>query len=318
MHDTFFTASPEWSLFIVPYFFVGGIAGGSYFLAAMLHWLGRPEDQRVVRLGYIVAFFGAVLSGILLIVDLGQPLRFWHMLFQSERFPLPVLKAWSPMSAGAWALFFFGMFATMSAAGALAYENRVRWSWLRVFYDGWLGRIIALIGAFFGFFIAGYTGVLLSVTNRPIWADTHWLGVLFLISAASTAAATLILIARWRGGPRVADSTVEWLVWFDGWVLILELIVLFIFLLSLGSVATVWLSWRGLLLFLLVIMLGIIVPLAFHFRPDWFRERWRSRRVVAGAWLVLIGGFFLRFITLLASETLHAPRSGLQSAGLWP
>jgi formate-dependent nitrite reductase membrane component NrfD len=318
MHDTFFSASPEWSLFIVPYFFVGGIAGGSYFLAAMLHWLGRPEDQRVVRLGYIVAFVGAVLSGLLLIVDLGQPLRFWHMLFQSERFPLPVLKLWSPMSAGAWALFFFGLFATMSAAGALAHERRIRWSWPRVFYEGLSGRIIALIGALFGFFIAGYTGVLLSVSNRPIWANTNWLGVLFLISAASTAAATLILLSRWRVGSRAADPTVEWLVWFDGWVLILELIVLLVFLFSLGSVATVWLSWRGLLLFLFVILLGIIVPLAFHFRPGWFRERWRTRRVVAGAWLVLIGGFFLRFITLLASETLHAPRSGLQSAGLWP
>ena len=34
---------------------MNGIAGGSYFIAAALHWLGRPQDMPVVRLGYIVA-----------------------------------------------------------------------------------------------------------------------------------------------------------------------------------------------------------------------------------------------------------------------
>src|SRR5688572_13260707 len=118
MPDTFFTASPEWTIYIVPYFFVGGIAGGCYFIATLLHWLGRPEDQGVARLGFIAAAIGALISGVLLIVDHGQPLRFWHMMIQSERFPLPILKPWSPMSIGSWALLFFGAFATASAIGA--------------------------------------------------------------------------------------------------------------------------------------------------------------------------------------------------------
>lgn len=320
MPDTFFTASPDWTIYIVPYFFVGGIAGGSYFLAAMLHWIGRPEDQGIARLGYVVAFVGAVLSGLLLVVDLGQPLRFWHMLFQSERFPLPILKAWSPMSVGSWALLLFGAFATASALGALAYEDRLRFRPLRSFYEGLPGRIIALLGAACGFFIASYTGVLLNVTNRPIWADTTWLGVLFLVSAASTAAATLMLLARWRMNAGGEHPTVAWLAWFDGWVLVIELALITIFLVSLGEVSRVWLSWRGLALLLLVVLLGIIIPLVLHFRPIWVRERWRTHRVVAGAVLVLIGGFFLRFITLVSSETIHGPHTGIQGphVGLWP
>lgn len=320
MPDTWFTAPPDWTLYIVPYFFVGGIAGGSYFLAAVLHWLGRPEDRPVVRLGYIVAAIGAIISGLLLIVDLGRPLRFWHMLFQSERFPLPILKVWSPMSIGSWALFFFGLIAAVSAIGALADEGRIRYRGLRVLYDSTGGRILALIGAAFGFFVASYTGVLLSVTNRPIWADTEFLGVLFLVSAASTAAATLILLALWRVAEDVRASTVEWLAWFDGWALILELVVLAFFIMSLGSVASVWLSWRGLVLLLFVIVGGILLPLALHFRPDWIGTRWRSRRLVAGAVLVLAGGFLLRVVMLLASETIHAPHTGLPGAQtvLWP
>ncbi|HEX6133304.1 MAG TPA: NrfD/PsrC family molybdoenzyme membrane anchor subunit [Longimicrobiales bacterium] len=319
MSDTWFTAPPDWLLYIVPYFFVGGIAGGSYFLAAVLHWLGRPEDRPVVRIGYIVAAIGAILSGLLLIVDLGRPLRFWHMLLQSERFPLPILKPWSPMSIGSWALFLFGVIATLSAIGVLADERRIRYHGLRVLYDSLAGRVLALFGAAAGFFIAGYTGVLLSVTNRPIWADTEFLGVLFLVSAASTAAALLILLALWRVEADVRGSTVRWLAWFDGWALLLELVVLAFFVISLGSVASVWLSWRGLLL-LIVLVFGILVPLVLHFRPVWIAERWRSRPLFTGAVLVLAGGFLLRLVALLASETIHGPHAGIQGAQslLWP
>ncbi|HEU5209593.1 MAG TPA: NrfD/PsrC family molybdoenzyme membrane anchor subunit [Longimicrobiales bacterium] len=318
--DTWYTASPEWSLFIIPYFFIGGIAGGSYFIAAALHWLGRPHDRPIVRIGYVVAALGAIISGLLLIVDLHRPLRFWHMLFQSERFPLPVFKPWSPMSIGSWALFLFGAIATLSAIGALADDGRIRWRNLRVLYDSTLGKILALFGAAFGFFVASYTGVLLAVSNRPIWADTQFLGVLFLTSAASTAAATLILLALWRRETRADASTVEFLTWFDGWALILELVVLAFFLLSLGSVASVWLSWRGIVLLLFVVVLGILIPLTLHLRPNFMGERWRGNRIAIGAVLVLIGGFMLRFIILIGSETIHGPHSGVQMTSTvpWP
>lgn len=308
MPDTFFTASPHWTTYIILYFFIGGIAGGAYFLAALLHWFGRPADEPVVRLGYYVAAAGAILSGLLLTIDLGKPLRFWHMIFQSERFPLPMLKPWSPMSIGSWGLLLFGLFAMLSALGALAADGRIRFDRLRVFYDGMSGRIIAVLGAIFALFLAGYTGVLLTVTNRPIWADTTTLGMLFLFSAASTAAATLILLARWRAGAGVHDPSVEWLAWFDGWALVFELVALVLFLVSLDRrVAAAWLSWWGLLLLVLVVGLGILVPLALHFRPAWFREAWGRRRIVAGAVLVLVGGFFLRVVVLLSSESIGVP-----------
>ncbi len=316
--DTWYTTSPEWSLFIIPYFFIGGIAGGSYFIAAALHWLGRPHDRPVIRAGYVVAALGAIISGVLLIVDLHRPLRFWHMLFQSHAFPLPVFKPWSPMSIGSWALFFFGGIATLSAIGALADEGRIRWRGLRILFDSTSGKLLALAGAAFGFFVASYTGVLLAVTNRPVWADTQFLGVLFLTSAASTAAATLILLALWRRDTRAHASTVAFLTWFDGWALILELIVLIFFLLSLGSVASVWLSWRGVVLLLFVVITGILVPLTMHLRPGWVGERWRSRRVALGAVLVLIGGFMLRFIILVGSETIQGPHTGVQMTSILP
>lgn len=309
MPDTFFSASPHWTWFIIPYFFIGGIAGGAYFLAALLEWFGRPGDERVARLGYYVAAIGAMLSALLLTIDLGHPLRFWHMLFQSNRFPLLILKPWSPMSIGSWALTIFGGFATLSALGALATEGRIRFRPLNVFCHTTFARIFSAVGAFFGFFVAGYTGVLLSVTNRPLWGDTSFLGLLFLISAASTAAATLILLGRWRHGP-AGDGSLDFLAWFDGWALLLELVALIAFLVSLGGVADVWLSGWGLTLLVLVVGAGILLPLTLHYRPAWFREEWRRRRLLAGAVLVLVGGFFLRLVVVLASTFQYTRQIG--------
>src|SRR5256885_10155419 len=51
-----------------------------------------------------------------------------------------------------------------------------------LFRSGLLGVLVAVLGGLLGFFVAGYTGVLLSVTNRPIWGDTTLLGLVFLIS----------------------------------------------------------------------------------------------------------------------------------------
>ena len=41
MPSTYFTTSPEWGWLITLYFFIGGLAGGSLFLGALMHLFGR-------------------------------------------------------------------------------------------------------------------------------------------------------------------------------------------------------------------------------------------------------------------------------------
>ena len=284
MSDTFFTASPHWTWWIILYFFIGGIAGTAFFLASLLDWGSRQiiarHESRVasgsrvgelssdrltarptVRLGYYLAFIGVLISGFLLTIDLTRPLRFWHMLIENHT-GKPMFKGWEPMSVGAWGLLLFGLFSFLAALAALA-EDRPD---IRLFQSApvqFLRRrgpsvVIAVLGSIFGLFIAGYTGVLLAVTNRPVWADSQLVGLLFLVSGASTGAAALILLAVRR---RAADpGTVGWLVWFDRNTLVLELLVLIAFLISLGSVAQVFLSYWGVLL-LIVVGIGILWPL---------------------------------------------------------
>src|SRR5262249_14908155 len=178
-------------------FFLGGLAGGCYFLAAVIDVIGRREDRPLARLGYYIAFPCVVISGMLLTLDLGRPLRFWHMLIESNTYR-PMFKYWSPMSVGVWALVIFGLFSFLSFLAALAEDERI--AGLRNLRPPSApGTVISVLGALFGLYIAGYTGVLLAVTNRPIWADTPLLGMLFMFSAASTSSALIILLSHRSG-----------------------------------------------------------------------------------------------------------------------
>ena len=308
MSDTFFTASPHWTWYIILYFFVGGIAGTSFLLASLLQLSARPPDRPTAHLGYYVAFIGVLLSGFLLTIDLDRPLRFWHMLIQNHT-GAPMFKAWVPMSVGSWGLMLFGLFAFVAALASLS-EERPNWRLLQSAPMRFLRRrgpsvVVAVLGSIFGLFLAGYTGVLLAVTNRPIWADSSLLGLLFLVSAASTGAATMMLLAAWRRAGHPAS--IRWLSWFDHRMLLLELLVLIMFLISLGSVARVFLSWWGVVLLIGVVGVGIAAPLFLQrtHRIGSLRHHTRA------AMLVLLGGFLLRVVVLLSSNQIYVIGSGV-------
>lgn len=296
--STFFTDPPEWRWLIIGYFFIGGLAGGCYFLAVLIDFFGGAVDRPLARLGYFVAFPAVVVSGLLLIVDLRRPDRFWHMLIQSDT-GHPMLKPYSPMSLGSWALLLFGGFAFLSFLAALEDAGVLRWPRLAMFRPPHIvGRVIGILGGILAFFVAGYTGVLLAVTNRPIWSDTTLLGLNFLISAASTSAALLILLGHRRWYWRSSVAALER---FDAMVLVLELIALVALIASLGSMARVWLNAWGALLVVGVFLLGIVIPLVLQWRPNLLGERWSAP---AAAVLVLVGGFLLRVVVVLSSESL--------------
>ncbi len=93
---------PVWTWEIPLYFFSGGLAGMAAAIALAAHVAGPPEaTASLARAALWLAFLGgAVVSPILLVLDLGRPRRFLHML--------RVFKWRSPMSVGAWILFLFG------------------------------------------------------------------------------------------------------------------------------------------------------------------------------------------------------------------
>ncbi len=276
MSSTFFTASPQWRWFIVAYFFLGGLAGGSYFLATLLDRFGTERDRPLVRLGYLVAFPIVCLCGLVLTVDLGRSERFWHMLVQSETFR-PMLKTYSPMSSGAWVLLLFSGCAFVSFTGAVAARGWPKWALLRhASPEALFGRLVSGLGAILGLYLAGYTGVLLSVTNR-------------------TSAALLILLGSWSGLSRDHLHPLER---FDRSALILEALTIVALVASLGRIATVWLDGWGVLLAGMLLG-GIALPLLLEWRqPDTNRPVWVAPT------LVLLGGLVLRMVIVLSTDRL--------------
>jgi formate-dependent nitrite reductase membrane component NrfD len=294
--STYFTAAPDWEWLIALYFFFGGLAGGGYFLAVLIDFFGRPEDRPLARLGYYISFPCVLISAILLTVDLNRPLRFWHMLLEPNTLQ-PVFKYWSPMSLGSWALLIFGIFSFIAFLGALGESGRVGWLQTRALRPpGAVGGVLAVIGGLLGFYVAGYTGVLLAVTNRPIWSDTPLLGMLFVVSAASISAALMIL---WADRSRWQVPNLFALHRMDAWVLVLEIIVLIALIVSLGAVGVAWLNWWGVLLFVTV-LIGMIAPLALYWRRSWLGEL----NLTTAAALVLLGGFLLRLVIVFSSEAI--------------
>lgn len=295
--STFFTAPPGFGWYIIFYFFIGGIGGGALLLAGLLRLFGRAEDRPYILLGNVLAIVAAAISGLLLVVDLGSPQRFWHMVIQNHT-GLPMFKWWSPMSVGVWILVFFGLFALLATIESFTELDSSRIRGLRAFRLLSLPAIstlVALGGIISGLGLAGYTGILLAVTNRPIWADSSWLGLVFLLSAISTSMAALLLVSRWR---RVTVTpTVEWLGRFDRFALLFELVAIAAFLVSLGAAARALLNVWGVLLVLGVIIAGIVMP--------WIMQRRPQHSVVLPAVLVLAGGFLLRVIVLFASDRIH-------------
>jgi formate-dependent nitrite reductase membrane component NrfD len=283
--------SPDWAWWIVLYFFVGGLTGGIYFTAAWLDLFGDLSDRWAVRLGHLLAFPLIILSAIFLIVDLGQPIRFWHMIFESERFPVPILKPYSPMSLGSAILFIFGVVAFISFLDALLGRGRV------IHGPGNpLGKLVSIIGAIVGLALAGYTGALLNVTNIPVWQTSPWISALFVFSGMSTGIAALLLIAR-----RVPPTTLTKLEEADNYLMVLELITLVVFLVTLGAVGVRFiLGGPTVVLFLVVILLGLLLPLLLHLRPT-LAGGVRAASPVASV-LVLIGGFVLRWAILAAPQ----------------
>jgi formate-dependent nitrite reductase membrane component NrfD len=163
-----------WTWEVPLYFWFGGIAAGSSFVALACDLSG---DHRSARIARRVALGALVPSPPLLIMDLGRPERFVNML--------RVFKPRSPMSMGAWCLTLFGNLAAASVGADLIGKHK-------------LARRLGGANAFVGGYLGSYTGVLLASTAVPLWARSKlFLGPIFVTTAVATGAAAtrLALVA---------------------------------------------------------------------------------------------------------------------------
>lgn len=293
---------PLWEWWIVFYFFVGGIAGGAYFTAALVELVGEPEDRPIARMGYLIAFPLALLCAVFLILDLGVPLRFWHMLVYSRTL-LPWPKWDSAISVGAYALGFFGLFSFLSFLDILVETGRLPWAPLRARYTRVPRMIYATLGAIVGFFLASYTGVLIATTQLPMWAGTPLLGGLFVASGASTGMAAIglgLAVTNLRLAPRSLAKLQR----AETAAMIIEIVLLVLFLVLVTSQGFTWTLGTVLLLVGGSLIIGLVVPLALQLTGARGGAHGTVAAVSLVALLVLLGGFLLRTAIVMGGQGL--------------
>jgi hypothetical protein len=177
---------PVWTWEVPIYFFVGGLGGMSAVIALAAAIFHHVDLARAAMWNAAIA--GAVLSPILLIMDLGRPHLFLNML--------RVFKHRSAMSMGAWILSFFGACAV---PGLIALELHTHQIFAGTFDQ--LLRIAAGIfifgSAIFGTLLATYTGVLIGATAIPAWfLHRTLLPIHFGTAGLGSAAAVLELLGH--------------------------------------------------------------------------------------------------------------------------
>ncbi len=148
---------PVWTWEIPLYFFVGGAGGMAPLIACAGWFLGQLD---LMRAALWITAAGALISPVLLILDLGRPQLFLNML--------RVFKHRSPMSVGAWILSAFGAFAVPACLIFELYFNHA--------FAPSVDPLVLIIAGLFtigatitGLGLATYTGVLIGATVIPAW-----------------------------------------------------------------------------------------------------------------------------------------------------
>ncbi len=316
----------HWGLLIVNYLFLAGLSAGAFAVSGLANYLGGKKYETIARIGAYVAPFPVSIGTALLLLDLGNPLRFWRLF---------VTIQWtSPMSIGTWLLTFFIL--TSLAYLVLWLPQKIqnfiylphslhtlfRFSeWKRISREevrrGKL--ILGAVGFPISLGVGMYTGILLgAVPARPFW-NTPMVAQLFLFSAMSTGVATLMFIRSLVRKRRLTLEESKLLNSVDAALILFEIFLIIPYILH-QSLST-WSHKEALKLILGghytihfwfgVVTLGLLVPLIIEIAELWhivvkkhMPETKINFGLVSGG-LVIIGGFILRYVFVYAGQASH-------------
>ena len=163
-----------WHWQIPVYLFLGGLAAGILFFAALYTILGKEKEMpTTVKWATFLVPFLLVLGLLALFIDLKHKLYFWRLY--------TVIRLESPMGWGAWVLMIITPISLVWVASYLK-ELIPSWNWKFEFlnkFERWVIAnrwYISWVMIFYSVILGIYTGILLSAFNaRPLW-NTSLLG----------------------------------------------------------------------------------------------------------------------------------------------
>lgn len=179
------TKPPNWHGLVTLDMVLNNLSTGLFLVAAVGELLDPVAFRPLAPLVYPLALLFLLGDLVCLVLDLGDPKRFHHML--------RVWKPSSPMSLGTWVLSAYAVPVTLLAAGSLL-----------PFAIGGVGldlvrRALLAVGAVLAVAAAAYKGVLFSTTAQRGWEEARWMGGYMINSALCLGAAEMLLLATLSG-----------------------------------------------------------------------------------------------------------------------
>ena len=301
-----------WGPLIAWYLFLAGAGAGAYMVGVVADYLGK-RYRPLVKPGIYLGAPLVAIGSLLLLLELGAPLRFWRGFLRPGS---------SMISVGIIIISVFMILVAIHIAVLLFSQLRISPRLLR-----WLGGVNSL----FALGTAIYTGLLLGVVKAvPFW-NTPLLTLLFLVSALSTGIGAVLLVVglrRWvmpaaveAEGEEVVES-VHTLSRTDLLLIVVELLVLFFLLfLMTASRTTAAESARylttgeyAMACWLGVVVIGLLIPLALEVWTLVQGQVLSKARLldlgVVIALCLLVGGLALRYSVLAAGANVSATLLG--------
>ena len=188
--DRLVTKAPNWHGLVALDTLLNNMTTGLFLVAALGELSAPKVFAAVARDAYPIALVLLLADLVCLVLDLGDPLRFHHML--------RVFKPTSPMSLGTWCITVYALPLTVLALLSVLPPGDSALEWAR--------RPMMILGLLPALATALYKGVLFSTTAQPGWKDARWLGGYLATSAVMLGVAQLLAlsIATGQRGAAVA------------------------------------------------------------------------------------------------------------------
>ena len=284
----------SWGIPVAFDLFLAGFGAGALFLAVAADLFGSKRYQEITRIGALIAPWPVILGVLLLVIDLGNPLRFWELLIRKG----PGLLMFNPasvMSIGTWLVTIFVIISLLYAVLSI-------FSWAFAWGDK-LRQAVGVVALPFALLVTVYSGVLLAATPNLLW-NSVFLPAVFSISALSIGIGGVVIVLAlthiYKQSVKI-DPSIPILEKINSQVICLQLVIIILFLLTrIGSTPMKMIigSGFGLIMWIGIIGLGLVVPLIFGIKGE--AKRPQLSLIVSA--LVLLGGFFLRYVILIGGQ----------------
>jgi molybdopterin-containing oxidoreductase family membrane subunit len=183
---THMTDHVSWGLYIANFTFCVGLAAGGVMMVIPAYLYDDEEMHKVVIIGEAVAIAAIVMCTLSVLVDLGRPDRFWHMIPGIGRFNWPVsMLTWDVIVLNGYLLINLHIVGYLLYMRYLGRRPDPRWYVPFVFLSIIWAISIHTVTAFL------YCGL----GGRPFW-NTALLAPRFLASAFVSGPAFIILVMR--------------------------------------------------------------------------------------------------------------------------